>query len=183
MKFVNPDHVNLRSGKLGAANRVHVRPQRCTICGDCKQNNKDQAWFLMTQNRGEDKLNIWKWNRQTAGRASVHSLCSPRHVRELVVHWMATGCLHYPFASGPSPLPGRKQNAASGVQANDKSTLAPYQLGEIAVDPAALVHVLRENALSLNILLDELMVALESEVAEDGQSELEDETPFSLLTM
>src|SRR5260370_40235549 len=65
--------------------------QQCTICGNCKE--KDQTWFLIAESSREDKLNIWKWNEPMAGSATVHSPCSPRHVRELIVHWMTTGCL------------------------------------------------------------------------------------------
>jgi hypothetical protein len=91
---------------------------------------------------------------------------------------MATGCLHYPFASGPLPLPGRRQNGTSNTFVNGKATPVPYQIGELAVDRHALVRVLREDAMSLNILLDELMVALESEGARDAESEIEDGMRF-----
>jgi len=58
--------------------------QQCTICGNCKE--KDQTWFLIAESSREDKLNIWKWNEPMAGSATVHSPCSPRHVRERIVH-------------------------------------------------------------------------------------------------
>jgi hypothetical protein len=179
------ESVNLHPVNLGHGHPTYVRPERCTICGEYKK--KDQPWFLMTQNRGDDKLNIWKWNQRMAGRANVHSLCSPRHVHELVVHWMTTGCLHYPFASGPSPCPGSGSSAASGASTNDQGApgkeAPPYQLGEIEVDRGAIARVLRENPLSLNVLLQELLVALEREVGEDIESDFEEEIRFALRSV
>ena|ERR1700687_741563 len=146
MQFVNPDYANSGYARIdrsnsGCSKRSRVRPERCTICGERKKrvhNNEDHVWFLMTQNQTEDKLNIWRWNQQMAGRARVHSLCSPRHVRELIIHWMTTGCLHYPFASGPPPLPGSRENTTSTTFVN--GTRVPFQLGELAVDRDALLH-------------------------------------------
>jgi hypothetical protein len=47
--------------------------------------------------------------------------------------------------------------------------------GEIAVDRNALSRILLENPLSLNTLLDELMMSLEPEVVESNELDLNDE--------
>jgi hypothetical protein len=190
MEFVNPDYSNLGYGRLaqgnhGRSKRRQFRPERCTICDERKKsgyNKEGRVWFLMTQNQAEDKLNIWRWNQQMGGRARVHSLCSPRHVRELIVHWMTTGSLDYPFASGPRPVPGSRENATAAFV---KGTATPVgcRLGELAVERDSLARVLQENPMSLNILLDELMVALDCEGSEETESELEDAMRIWLRTV
>jgi hypothetical protein len=188
MEIVNPDYAILCHARLGQKNRAgstrsHVRRNRCTICGERKKKNGEcQVWFLMTQNQAEDTLNIWRWNQPMAGRASVHSLCSPRHVRELAVHWMTTGCLHYPFANGPRPMPGRRVEASSATLVEAIATHLLYHLGELTVERGSLARVLQENPMSLNILLDELMAALECEAGWTAESELEDAMRLRLRT-
>ena len=146
-----------------------VNLQRCTICGNFKE--EDQTWFLMTESCWEDKLNVWKWNQAMAAREAVHSLCSPRHVRELIIHWMTTGCLHYPFAQACPSLTSFRPKSRLGRKGHEETSL-PYRLGEIAVDRNAVSRILVEDPLSLTTLLDELMMTLEQEVVEDVESGL-----------
>jgi hypothetical protein len=149
---------------------------RCTICGNYKEHGK--AWFHITETHWEDKLMIWRWNAPMATRASVHSLCCPRHVREWVVHWMTTGCLHYPFASG-NPRCLRTAPRTSQWERNRDPDLVPYQVGEIAVDRESIARALRENSTSLNVILEELMNALEDPRNGPG-TEVEDD-PYTLF--
>jgi hypothetical protein len=190
MESADPDHAYLGRTKpgrasQGRANYGHVRPEHCTICGVRKQSDKkgEKPWFLLTQKQGGNKLTIWKWNYQMAGRATAHSLCSPRHVRELVVHWMATGCLDYPFASGPPAVPDSNPNPASTTLAQGNATPSPHQLGEIAIERLAVERLLRENALALNVLLDELSDALGNARAESTAPDLCGAMRFPLRSM
>jgi len=147
--------------------------QQCTICG--KEKEVDQTWFLITESCREEKLNIWKWNElPMAGRPTVHSLCSPRHVRKLIVHWMTTGCLHYPFADAYPTLRSFRRKSASNTEVREDHTTAAYQLGEIQVDREAIVRTLCENALSLNVILDQLMMALEDVHTENSGADFDD---------
>ena len=70
----------------------------CTICGG--QRTADERWFLVTENQWEDKLKVLRWNERLASRGGVHGVCSPPHVRELVVHWMTTGMAPGSTANG-----------------------------------------------------------------------------------
>src|SRR6266567_7653704 len=88
----------------------------------------------MTESCWEDKLKIWKWNEAMAARPAVHSLCSPQHVRELIVHWMTTGCLHYPFARAYPNLTSFRPKSRLGREGQDDQRSLPFRLGEIAVD-------------------------------------------------
>jgi len=48
--------------------------------------------------RWEDKLKILHWSDYLAAYEDVEAACGTVHVRELVVPWMTTGSLRYPFA-------------------------------------------------------------------------------------
>ncbi len=68
----------------------------CAICGEKRSNNETR--FLVAENHWEDKLTILHWNEQMATRDGIQVACSVNHVEELVIHWMTTGSLDYPFA-------------------------------------------------------------------------------------
>jgi hypothetical protein len=150
----------------------------CSVCGVRKA--ADETWFLITENTWDDRLDIWRWHRPFALEASVHSLCSPRHVREMVVHWMTTGCLAYPFASMPAA--GLLKTAPAN-QRDETARPMLQHIGEFSVDRVGILHALRENPLSLNIILDELMIVLEQEGKEDAETDFEDEPYFALRTV
>jgi hypothetical protein len=140
-------------------------PLCCSICGEPK--NGHGRWFLVTENRWEDKLKILHWNEQLAGRAGVHQACGAAHVQELVVHWMALGCLDYPFArSGKGGGPARRWgDLCAGPQHWDTGELRP--LGELSVHRESMKRVLSENPHSLKAILDALLAALQREARED----------------
>ena len=68
----------------------------CAICG--RDNSANQPRFLIAKNSWEDKLTILQWNESMASRPGIKAACSIEHVEELVIHWMTTGRLDYPFA-------------------------------------------------------------------------------------
>jgi hypothetical protein len=68
----------------------------CTICGTERMTDAD--WFLIAESRWEDRVKVLQWNDQLAMRPSIHTACSPNHVRELVVHWMTTGIIRSPMS-------------------------------------------------------------------------------------
>jgi len=73
------------------------RMHECTICGDEK--SPGQVWFLVAESHWEDKLRVLEWQDQMATRQGIYAACSAAHVEELVIHWMTTGGLDYPFAT------------------------------------------------------------------------------------
>ena len=153
------------------------QPGSCAICGVQKQHQ--ETWFLITENGGEDRLSVWKWDEQLAAEARVRSLCSPRHVREIVVHWMTTGCLHYPFASAPRGFSESKLASSSFLRLADACAPVKARLGEISVDREGIQRVLQENPLSLNTILDELIIVLENE-HRDKVADSDEEPHFAL---
>ena len=68
-----------------------MRKHLCAICGDEKA--AGGLWFLLAENRWEDKLKILQWDPQLARQEGIRRACSAAHVQELVVHWMTTGSL------------------------------------------------------------------------------------------
>jgi hypothetical protein len=128
---------------------VHI----CTICGRQKTR---PGWFLVVENRWEDKLKVFQWNDRLATKSGVHEVCSAAHARELALHWMSTATLNYPFARndfwearGILPTANSHLNA-SGAQ----------ELGALSVHRDSITRVLSENPNSLNPILDELVLAL-----------------------
>ena len=79
-----------------------LRLLTCTICG--LQPSGRQRWFLVSEDRWRDKLRILHWDDDLATREGIHSACTPEHLQELVVHWMATGSLDHPFARSSSRI-------------------------------------------------------------------------------
>jgi len=144
------------------------------------QKRREETWFLITENGWEDRLSVWKWDARMAAEAGVHSLCSPRHVRELVVHWMTTGCLHYPFASVPGIFGKVQQPFGPSQKIADATQPVRPRLGELSVDREGILRVLQKNPLSLNTILDELIIVLENEQRGEVETDSDDEPHFAL---
>ena len=147
----------------------------CAICGNTRQ--PGETWFLISENDWEDRLKIWRWDREAGAQKGMHSVCGQRHVRELVVHWMTTGCLHYPFAEIPSSSQNKRFKPLS-PDIHLGSRRVPEELGEVAVDREAVARALVENPSSLNAVLDELAIVLENEAL--GAPEVEEDEPIVL---
>ena len=75
----------------------NVKMQECTICGDEK--TPGQIWFLIAESHWEDKLKVLEWRDELAKRHGIYAVCGAAHVEEMVIHWMTTGSLDYPFAT------------------------------------------------------------------------------------
>jgi hypothetical protein len=135
----------------------------CSICGEPK--NGHGSWYLVAENRWQDKLKILHWNDRFAGHEGVHQACSAAHVQELVVHWMALGSLDYPFAqTGPGKRPARRWGDSYAAPLSvDVQQAQP--LGELSVHRESMKRVLSENPHSLKSILDALLSALQRDAA------------------
>ena len=132
---------------------------RCVICHE--GHNESDGWFLLTENRWTDRVKIFGWNDVLASQPGVHAACCAGHVQQLVVHWMATGSLDYPFAlSRPehrcSILAPEKPAAVHAEPDASGSRV----LSELAVHRESLERVLAENPESLAGMLHALLSAL-----------------------
>ncbi len=130
---------------------IHI----CTVCG---REKTKPGWFLVAENRWEDKLTILEWNDRVAWMNGVLEACSPSHALELVVHWMRTNSLSYPFERAQPT--SRTHPPASR---NDPDTSGARQLGELSVHRESIGRVLDENPYSLSVIFDELLFALRPE--------------------
>ena len=139
--------------------RVEIR---CVICHE--EHIKSDGWFLLAENRWTDRLKIFGWNEVLASQPGVHAACCAGHVQQLVVHWMTTGSLEYPFAqSRPEPkhwlLPRPEQPATVHAEPDLSGGRV---LSELAVHRDSLKRVLVENPESLAGMLRGLLSALGS---------------------
>lgn len=152
----------------------------CTICGEEK--SVGPVWFLVAENRWEDKLKILRWHERLAHREGIHRACCASHVQELVVHWMTTGSLDYPFASvAGTPASSPPWLDSVLPRAYDIDTSSARQIGELAVHRESIGRALSENPDSLQVILDELFDALEREATGvSADVELEEEELLSV---
>jgi len=139
-----------------------LRTVGCAICGEERSGN--QTRFLIAENQWEDKLTVLRWNEHMASRRGIQTACSDNHVEELVVHWMTTGSLDYPFARTALGAGRRRQVAWPGRQI-DLSGGQP--IGELSVHRESMERVLAEHPQSLQVVLDALLDALRRETASD----------------
>lgn len=156
------------------APRYAPRNQACTICGEEK--SPGQVWFLVTESRCEDKLKVLQWHPEIAEREGMYGACCPAHVEELVIHWMTTGSLNFPFATtATNPLRiGRRVPLAFLPLTVEPDTRGARQIGELAVHRESMGRLLNESPDSLQLILDELTRALQRESASDARFDASD---------
>jgi hypothetical protein len=142
---------------------ANTNMQECTICGE--ERSAGQVWFLVAESHWEDKLRVLEWQDELARRQGIFAACCGGHVEELVVHWMTTGSLDYPFATvGNKKVEVRKQQLCWGLQTvEEPNTKGARMIGELAVDRESVRRALREDPESLRVILDELVNALKRE--------------------
>ena len=139
----------------------NLKIQECTICSEQKLTG--QVWFLVAESRWEDKLKVLAWQEELAGRRGVYSACCASHVEELVVHWMTTGSLDYPFAT--VGVERAKPRTGKLLPIFDEpDTLGARQIGELSVDRESVSRALKDDPQALQVILDELYHALEREM-------------------
>jgi len=138
--------------------------RRCTICGEEKSDG--QVWFLVTEVARQDRLKILHWNDNLAHRWGIHRACCPAHVQELVAHWMVNGSLDDLFAAVEIlALPPR---ASCGVVPvfDQPDARGTQEIAELSVHRESVQRALKENADSLNILMNELWDVLQLAISE-----------------
>lgn len=144
-----------------------TRGVACTICGEQRPGN--QRWFLVHEDRWQDKLRILHWDDYLAAQESMHCTCSAAHLQQLVVHWMTTGSLDHPFArphSGLEVVRGRRR--AGWTAKSDCGLHGPRPIGELTVHRESMQRVLSENPQSLRTILDALLSALQRDTPRPG---------------
>jgi hypothetical protein len=127
----------------------------CVICGS---EEVAPNWFLVSSSQWQDKLSVMHWHQELAGQAGLHAACSPWHVEHLVVHWMTTGSLDYPFARF---RPGTWSGTTYSARNSRVRTQTAMFIGELTVDRGNLEHILVDDPYALTPVLDALIRALE----------------------
>jgi hypothetical protein len=157
-----------------------LRSQACTICGEGKL--PAQVWFLVTESPYADKLRVLQWQDEIAEREGIYGACCPAHVEELVIHWMTTGSLDFPFATTAGPVRlGRRVPLASLPLMMEPDTRGARQIGELAVHRQSIGRLLDESPDSLQLILDELTRALQRESSSDARFEASEGVASGML--
>jgi hypothetical protein len=135
---------------------------RCAICGNRKA--ASETWFSVTEDSRLDRVSVWLWTWRLSRDPRNHPVCGRHHAREIILHWMTTGCLHYPFASDPRI--SRRVAASVGryPAAGENGWLA-----ELSVDRASIERILAENPFSLNVIFEELAFTLGAETGDEEE--------------
>ncbi len=135
----------------------------CAICGGALTNN-EQA-FAVTQSLGEDKLRVFHWT-SLSNNESVYGACSVPHVRELVIHWMVTEHLDFPFAKSES---GGAQTDKKPFSTHRESLPSSTPVGELAVDHDSVRRILQVDPHRLGVILNELDDALHKSIEDKSE--------------
>ncbi len=136
--------------------KTAVEKFTCSICG-CSTGQPAQ-WYLLVENALLDRVKILRWERGTARQNGMHSVCSVDHVRELVVHWMATSSLSYPFVrmAGKDLRKGIVVSPPP-VSSCEVSAGAACLIAEFAVHRESLNRAMVENPEALAPILEALL--------------------------
>lgn len=107
------------------------RHYTCDVCGAFRE--QGQQWFLVTENRWGDTVDILAWDPVLAGGSGVRHVCSTGHVHSMLAQWMRTGELercHNPESLAKSEF--------AVPYWSDESRKRAAQIGELTVDQATL---------------------------------------------
>jgi hypothetical protein len=136
---------------------MQTQTWECAICG--RNRNIEDGWFLLTESRWQDKVTILQWHDRIATQTGVQRVCGASHAQELVVQWMITGSLDYPFAR-IQELPDERKRARRLLN-QSVDTRGAQQIGELAIHRESIQRILSESPHSLTTILDALLNALE----------------------
>lgn len=153
----------------------------CSICGEEK--TFQPGWFLLLEDTWLDRLQVLHWNDKLAHQEGAHCLCSPKHVQELVAHWMVTGSLSYPFASatGLAWKSECSSPAAPQPESVHPSDISGSLIGELAVHRESVERVLDENPHALSAILEALMEAMQPKNCAVEQQADQEEDEFATV--
>ena len=127
---------------------------------------REPAPFPGRENTWEDKLTICNGMSRWPPGAGIQVACGIDHVEELVIHWMTTGSLDYPFARSALGATGWRRSTPVAGRV-DLSGARP--IGELAVHRESVERVLAENPQSLKVVLDALLDALRQEITIEAE--------------
>ena len=149
------------------------RHYTCDVCGAFRE--EGQSWFLITENRWGDTVEILLWDPVLAARSGVRHVCSPGHAHALMADWMRKGRLercHDPLAATPSEF-------AMPIWTDEGRRTAAH-VGEISIDRTAILNDQATDRQTLMSVLDAIESVLQDHAC-DEEYEREDEQEATLV--
>ena len=136
------------------------------VCAICGLEQTAAPWFLVASNEWQDRLRIIRCKNDLVAGDDFRFLCCPWHVEQLVVHWLATGSMDYPFARSLPTAARMRQESCESRNPENGARL----LGELTVDRESLARLLRENPYAFAPMLEALVTMLQKDGASPSSS-------------
>jgi hypothetical protein len=149
----------------------------CALCHEPRL--PDAEWFQLVENRWTDRLKICRFQEVLAFRPTTFNVCGTAHLRELIVHWMTTGRLDFPFAEVSARHSRLLTLRSKGPQRSIAEPVLPQfaYVGELAVHRDSLIRILRENPHALSEVLEEVIRTIQP--VEKKKAAAEPTVPFA----
>lgn len=148
------------------------RHYTCDVCGEFRE--AGQQWFLVTENRWGDTVDILNWDPVLAGRDGVRHVCSIGHLHALLANWMRSGALQ-----SSHDAPAGKSEFALPIW-GEESRVRAAQLGEISIDRTILNGEATDRGTLMSVL-DAIETVLEENVAEEEYAAGNEEEKAALV--
>ena len=136
------------------------RHYTCDVCGEFRE--QGQQWFLVSENRWGDTVDILNWDPVLAASPGVRHVCSTGHLHALLAGWMRSGVLEH--CRDPLAAPARSE--FSLPLWTDQGRMKAAQIGEISIDRTILNGEATERGTLLSVL-DAIEEVLQQNVEDD----------------
>ena len=145
------------------------RHYTCDVCGAFRE--EGQSWFLITENRWGDTVEILVWDPVLAARPGVRHVCSPGHAHAMMADWMRTGRLdacHDPLAA---------QSTEFAVPFwNEEGRRTAAHIGELSIDRTAILNGGSNDREALMSVLDAIESVLSDHAVDQEYASDQEET-------
>lgn len=150
------------------------RHYTCDVCGAFRE--EGQSWFLITDNRWGNTVEVLAWDPVLAASNSVRHVCSPGHAHAIMAGWMRTGRLercHDPLAAAPGEFP-------IPVWTDEGRRMAAH-LGQVSIDRNAILNDQATDRQTLMSVLDAIESVLQDHACDHEYERDCDEEPETTL--
>lgn len=137
------------------------RHYTCDVCGAFRE--EGQSWFLITENRWGDTVEILAWDPMLAAKGGVRHVCSPGHAHALMADWMRSGWLERCHDPLNPPLP----TEFSMPVWTDEGRRTAAHIGAVSIDRTAILSGQATDRQTLMSVLDAIESVLQDHACDD----------------